>query len=192
MDFWFPGHDKANFTKTPVHFHGGRITGVAVFGYPGTKESRVHRADDLQVKCDERPNGCANCERLQLDCVQNGGVSAAAKRPSTSYEPVVGIKRKRTFRSCIPCRDSKVKCSGERPNCTRCQQRRTSCVYDAEQVEPAWVQSIATPASETHADSMIIPPHTPQDSRAPSRGYGPLSNSEPVVPGCPPGLLWYA
>ncbi|CAI9629752.1 hypothetical protein GT037_008945 [Alternaria burnsii] len=143
-----------------------------------------------KVKCDERPNGCVNCERLQLDCVQNGGVSAAAKRPSTSYEPVVGIKRKRTFRSCIPCRDSKVKCSGERPNCTRCQQRRTSCVYDAEQVEPAWVQSIATPASETHADSMIIPPHTPQDSRAPSRGYGPLSNSEPVVPGCPPGLLW--
>lgn len=159
---------------------------------PGNQQSRVHRADDLQVKCDERPNGCVNCERLQLDCVQNGGVSAAAKRPSTSYEPVVGIKRKRTFRSCIPCRDSKVKCSGERSNCTRCQQRRTSCVYDAEQVEPAWVQSIATPASETHTDSMMIPPHTPQDSRAPSRGYGPLSNSEPVVPGCPPGLLWYA
>lgn len=106
-----------------------------------------------KVKCDERPNGCLNCERLQLDCVQNGGVSAAAKRPNSGYEPVVGIKRKRTFRSCIPCRDSKVKCSGERPTCTRCQQRRTTCIYDAEHNEPAWVQTISTPAISSQENS---------------------------------------
>jgi hypothetical protein len=150
-------------------------------------------ADNLQVKCDERPNGCLNCERLQLDCVQNGGVSTAAKRPNTSYEPVVGIKRKRTFRSCVPCRDSKVKCSGERPNCTRCQQRRTTCIYDAEQNEPAWVQSIATPSAETQEDLVMMTPQPAQQpSHTPLGILGPLSNGDPAIPGCPPGLLWYA
>lgn len=143
-----------------------------------------------QVKCDERPNGCLNCERLQLDCVQNGGVSAAARRSNTAYEPVVGIKRKRTFRSCVPCRDSKVKCSGERPTCTRCQQRRTTCVYDAEHNEPAWVQSIGTPASVPRMSSMMVSPHVPQPSPTSLNMFGSLSSDDPSVAGCPPGLLW--
>ncbi|KAF1940089.1 hypothetical protein EJ02DRAFT_407277 [Clathrospora elynae] len=140
-----------------------------------------------KVKCDERPNGCLNCEKLQLDCVQDGVVSTARKRPSTTFEPVVGIKRKRTFRSCVQCRDSKVKCSGERPKCNRCQQRRTTCVYDAEQNEPAWVQSISTPTTNTPDDIVVVSPQSPQ---TPLNMLGSLSNSDSAIPGCPPGLTW--
>lgn len=159
----------------------------------------LHTDHCTKVKCDERPNGCLNCERLQLACLQNGTVTPSssttinAQSPTspTSIQPVIGIKRKRTFRSCVPCRDSKVKCSGERPLCSRCQQRRTTCVYDAEQNEPAWVQSIG--AKSGHDDAVMIAqshsqsnePRIPQGIVA--RGYG-----EPrEIPGCPPGLSWY-
>ncbi|KAH7409875.1 fungal-specific transcription factor domain-containing protein [Phaeosphaeria sp. MPI-PUGE-AT-0046c] len=139
-----------------------------------------------KVKCDERPNGCLNCERLQLDCVQNGLIAAAVKRPGTTIEPVIGIKRKRTFRSCVPCREHKVKCSGERPKCTRCSQRRTSCVYDAEANEPAWVQSIAASNGNTPDGAAVTTPQTPHTPR------DVFSNmpSIPPVSDCPPALTW--
>ncbi|KAH9861668.1 hypothetical protein J1614_011421 [Plenodomus biglobosus] len=147
-----------------------------------------------KVKCDERPNGCLNCSRLQLDCVQAGGISTATKRASASVDSVVGVKRKRTFRSCVPCRDSKVKCSGERPNCSRCQQRRTTCVYDAEQNEPAWVQSIATP--KTPESGVLAGVESPfggvgmSGNGGRERGVASMA-AESVTPvGCPAGLTW--
>jgi hypothetical protein len=140
-----------------------------------------------KVKCDERPNGCLNCERLQLDCLQNG-VATGVKRPAASVDTITGIKRKRTFRSCVPCRDSKVKCSGERPNCARCQQRRTTCVYDAEQNEPAWVQSIATPTGHTPDGSALASVQSPPIPQIPQNGLAlPV---EVDIPGCPPTLTW--
>lgn len=171
----------------------GRIDSAFAFGlilewhlgreYTYSLPSSTHRQSrdawltTPQVKCDERANGCLNCERLQLNCVQNGLVASAVKRPSTTVEPVVGIKRKRTFRSCVPCRESKVKCSGERPKCNRCSQRRTSCVYDAETNEPAWVQSIAVSNGTPQA------PQTPRDA---------FSNRvfDVQVADCPPALTW--
>ncbi|KAH8724439.1 fungal-specific transcription factor domain-containing protein [Phaeosphaeriaceae sp. PMI808] len=139
-----------------------------------------------KVKCDERSNGCLNCERLQLDCVQHGQVASALKRPGTGVEPIIGIKRKRTFRSCVPCRESKVKCSGERPKCNRCSQRRTSCVYDAETNEPAWVQSIAASNGSTPEGVVVS---TPQAPSTPQDVFTSLSTA-PTVAGCPPALTW--
>ncbi|KAF2134924.1 hypothetical protein P153DRAFT_305844 [Dothidotthia symphoricarpi CBS 119687] len=138
-----------------------------------------------KVKCDERPNGCLNCERLQLSCVQNGALSTAVKRSSASFEPAVGIKRKRTFRSCVTCRDSKVKCSGERPTCLRCQQRRAACVYDAEAIEPAWVQSIASPNSGVDLHAMM----STQATQEPQETYTSAPTGMAVA-GCPPSLTW--
>jgi hypothetical protein len=139
-----------------------------------------------QVKCDERPNGCLNCERLQLDCVQNGQIASAVKKPGTAVEPIIGIKRKRTFRSCVPCRDAKVKCSGEKPKCTRCSQRRTSCLYDAEANEPAWVQSVAVSSNANTPDGVVASPHAP---RTPSNHFASLA-IEPPIADCPPALNW--
>lgn len=50
-------------------------------------------------------------------------------------------KRKRTYRSCIGCRTSKTKCSGERPTCQRCQRKGISCVY-SESCQPNWIQRV--------------------------------------------------
>ncbi|KAF2023322.1 hypothetical protein EK21DRAFT_81204 [Setomelanomma holmii] len=142
-----------------------------------------------KVKCDERPGGCLNCERLQLDCVQNGQIASTVKRPGTAVEPIIGIKRKRTFRSCVPCRESKVKCSGERPKCNRCSQRRTSCVYDAEANEPAWVQSIAVSSGNTPEGAMVTTPQAPQAPQTPQNVFPPMPADVPVAD-CPPALTW--
>ncbi|KAL3962913.1 hypothetical protein ACCO45_004436 [Purpureocillium lilacinum] len=51
-----------------------------------------------QVKCDERPNGCANCERLHIPCLRPEGSSsaslaAAADTPSSQRKSFDGIAR---------------------------------------------------------------------------------------------------
>ena len=98
-----------------------------------------------QVKCDQRPGGCANCERLQLRCPGDNAeqlVSADDLRlPSQA-----GTKRKKTYRSCIQCRNSKTRCSGDRPVCLRCQRKDVKCLYDSE-ADPAWARSVFPPTS---------------------------------------------
>ncbi|KAL2863137.1 transcription factor domain-containing protein [Aspergillus lucknowensis] len=72
-----------------------------------------------KVKCDERPNGCANCERLELDCSGYG--------PTTTRHSGHRARATRTYRSCTECRAGRAKCSGERPACSRCRDRRLGC-----------------------------------------------------------------
>lgn len=88
-----------------------------------------------QVKCDGRPNGCRNCERLQLDCVGDDG-SSAGRRPSLAT-----LRKIRTYRSCTSCRLSKTKCNGDRPKCSRCAVKRVDCVYDGGSA-PRWARSL--------------------------------------------------
>ncbi|CBF87498.1 uncharacterized protein ANIA_11216 [Aspergillus nidulans FGSC A4] len=86
-----------------------------------------------KVKCDERPEGCANCERLQLEC--SGYGRSAVQRSGTR-------RARRTYRSCTNCRLRRAKCSGERPACMRCRSRHLECRY-GDNVEPAWSQRLA-------------------------------------------------
>ncbi|KAJ0415041.1 fungal-specific transcription factor domain-containing protein [Aspergillus carlsbadensis] len=95
----------------------------------------------MQVKCDERPNGCANCERLQLDCSRHG---QPFSRLSSSRP-----KSRRTFRSCTECRVRRAKCSGDRPACSRCRDKRVECRY-GNGAEPAWQQRLSSVASIAH------------------------------------------
>ncbi|RDA87279.1 hypothetical protein CP532_1357 [Ophiocordyceps camponoti-leonardi (nom. inval.)] len=67
-----------------------------------------------RVKCDGRPNGCRNCQRLQLDCDEGGAKFGSSASASAS------VPKMRTYRSCRSCRLSKTKCSGSRPRCRRC------------------------------------------------------------------------
>ena len=131
------------------------------------------------MKCDERANGCLNCERLQLTCVQHGG-----DHPVEASRSITGIKRKRTFRVCIPCRQSKIKCSGERPVCSRCEQKSIACAYDAEEAaEPAWVHAV-TPAPPTNTHGMETPSMSPPRRARTAPSLGPLKDY-------PPSLAWY-
>lgn len=100
------------------------------------------------MKCDERSGICLNCERLHLECQRPDGTKIAPVADATSQIDLslgeVGVKRKRTFRSCAQCRASKARCSGQKPECARCRQRQVACVYD-EDSTPQWermVQSV--------------------------------------------------
>lgn len=111
-------------------------------------------ANQPQVKCDERPGVCLNCERLHLECQRADGSKAAppaavSEQLKSSQSPGtplgdVGVKRKRTFRSCVHCRASKARCSGQKPSCTRCIQRNVACVYD-EDSAPQWTRVVQQP-----------------------------------------------
>lgn len=87
-----------------------------------------------QVKCDGRPNGCRNCERLQLDCVGDNGLAAGRATP-------MSLRKIRTYRSCKSCRLSKTKCNGDRPKCSRCTAKKTECVYDGGSA-PRWARNL--------------------------------------------------
>ncbi|KAL7806023.1 fungal-specific transcription factor domain-containing protein [Trichoderma gracile] len=93
---------------------------------------RVCRA--RKVKCDGRPNGCRNCERLQLDCVGDNGQAAGRATP-------MALRKIRTYRSCKSCRLSKTKCNGDRPKCSRCAAKKTECVYDGGSA-PRWARNL--------------------------------------------------
>lgn len=129
-----------------------------------------------QVKCDGRPNGCRNCERLHLTCVDDS--SSTATLPLT-------LGSIRTYRSCTNCRSSKTKCNGDRPRCSRCVARSMDCVYVGGSV-PRWASTIEGPysrrtssaeagslprsgagASSNHSSS---PPERPQPDRQDSSG----------------------
>lgn len=134
-----------------------------------------------KVKCDEKPGICANCERLHLECQKADGTkiapSAAGTRLSDPPLRDVGIKRKRTFRSCSQCRASKARCSGQKPKCSRCRQRQVDCIYD-EESSPQWervVQSsraessqLEPSVSESNSNSNN-PTHGEEVSEAPTR-----------------------
>ncbi|UKZ79434.1 hypothetical protein TrVFT333_007189 [Trichoderma virens FT-333] len=107
----------------------------AIFSGPGwryTMGCRVCRA--RKVKCDGRPNGCRNCERLQLDCVGDNGLAAGRTTP-------MALRKIRTYRSCKSCRLSKTKCNGDRPKCSRCTAKKTECVYDGGSA-PRWARNL--------------------------------------------------
>lgn len=113
-----------------------------------------------KVKCDERAGICLNCERLHLECQRADGTQAAptpAEQPKSSQSPAfslgdVGVKRKRTFRSCVNCRASKARCSGQKPSCARCIQRSVDCVYE-EDFAPQWTRVVQQPETPAHASS---------------------------------------
>jgi len=103
----------------------------------------------VQVKCDGRPSGCLNCERLDLACDTSSGVTS----PSAGGHPAQGpTRKKRTYRSCTGCRAAKVKCDGERPACKRCKSKSTPCVYNAAP-RPFWAQVLLSQSGEAiHED----------------------------------------
>ncbi|KAG6000381.1 hypothetical protein E4U21_005544 [Claviceps maximensis] len=98
---------------------------------------RVCRA--RKVKCDGRPNGCRNCERLQLECVAGDG-SMLQGGSRTSSSPT-SLRKIRTYRSCQSCRLSKTKCNGNRPKCSRCSAKLIQCVYNGGSA-PRWTRNL--------------------------------------------------
>ncbi|OAA64151.1 Fungal transcriptional regulatory protein [Akanthomyces lecanii RCEF 1005] len=113
---------------------------------------RVCRA--RKVKCDGRPNGCRNCERLQLECVADDGTAAAAAIKRSASASAVALKKIRTYRSCNACRLSKTKCDGDRPKCGRCAAKKVDCVYDGG-AAPRWTRNLDRPGLSSSSSSFV-------------------------------------
>lgn len=118
-------------------------------GESKTKRSRAgcETCRARKVRCDERHPICYNCDRLGLPCTPPGNT----KDPSLAASPQAetngaytgtGLKRKRTYRSCAECRTSKTRCSGHKPTCVRCGEKKLACTYEDDS-EPAWKQRVA-------------------------------------------------
>ncbi|KAH8901339.1 hypothetical protein GQ53DRAFT_630743, partial [Thozetella sp. PMI_491] len=105
-----------------------------------------------KVKCDERPNGCANCERLHLEC---SGYHQSVQRPDAS--DIRAPRSKRVYRSCNACRVARTKCSGERPTCAACRELSRLCSFgEITDLHLASSSSSLTPSRLTSTD---LPDH---------------------------------
>lgn len=153
------------------------------------------------MKCDERPNGCANCARLQIPCLRP--VPSRSASGSDAQEQAANaekFRRHRTFRSCNSCRTAKVRCSGERPCCQRCSRRGDNCEYDGKGA-PRWInrasnwqggsdtnhQRNATPDSfEYSSDDASVEEETPNDFRNGTMETGNQNSSQHLT-GISPG-----
>ncbi|KAH7144551.1 fungal-specific transcription factor domain-containing protein [Dactylonectria estremocensis] len=124
---------------------------------------RVCRA--RKVKCDGRPNGCRNCERLQLECVDDEGSKSGRRAVPVS------LRKIRTYRSCTHCRVSKTKCDGDRPRCSRCNARNLECLYDGGSA-PRWARNLSkaptTASTEDDRNDSFSPSVALEESRSPS------------------------
>jgi hypothetical protein len=129
----------------------------------------THRLIHGKVKCDERPGGCSNCERLGLLCANYNITSQERLGDRIVHRESQGAplsqntdgsrpKRGRLYRSCVECRISKTKCNGLRPVCLRCQQRKIQCIYEhVSQPLPAWAQRMAIATKPVHSEVTPMP-----------------------------------
>lgn len=85
-----------------------------------------------KVRCDGRADICGNCERLSFAC----SFSHAATPEQASDDPkspgsaaLARPERRRASKACDGCREQKVRCSGDTPQCLACKRRRVDCRY---------------------------------------------------------------
>ena len=120
-------------------------------GESKTKRSRAgcETCRARKVRCDERHPICYNCDRLGLPCTPSGNTKdaslASPQAETNGAYTGTGLKRKRTYRSCAECRTSKTRCSGHKPTCVRCGEKKLRCAYEDDS-EPAWKQRVAITA----------------------------------------------
>lgn len=116
-----------------------------------------------QVKCDERPAGCSNCERLGFCCSLGPETSGSSQGP---------FPKKRVRQACQLCKERKVRCSAELPQCRRCATRGEHCEYRG-------ITRGAPDASPCSQDVTIQ--GTPRDTHVALRTEIPMSGYD-VIP----------
>lgn len=180
--------------KSPTSFGSsasqGKMSGPSTSQKGSRSKSGCKTCRARKIRCDERPGVCLNCEKLGLPCAgpaTSQSESGNYTNEATSAIVPTGLKRKRTFRSCTACRGTKTRCSGDRPVCVRCQEKRLECNYE-DSSEPAWTQQLkltaeyrTSPQNGEAEDASLITeessprhesPHVRSDVRQPDRAPG--------------------
>ncbi|EME39977.1 hypothetical protein DOTSEDRAFT_74739 [Dothistroma septosporum NZE10] len=156
-------------------------------GESKTKRSRAgcETCRARKVRCDERHPICYNCDRLGLPCAPSGTTKdprlASPQAETNGAYPGTGLKRKRTYRSCAECRTSKTRCSGHKPTCVRCGEKKLSCTYEDDS-EPAWKQRVAMNAGMSEQGSPPVADGPTNNASSPDSDLTPPSKLESVTP----------
>lgn len=77
-----------------------------------------------KVRCDSSRPTCGNCERLGFACTTTGQFEQVGR--------VSNHERRRARQACTNCHNLKARCSGQKPQCTRCLDRGLNCVYEGD------------------------------------------------------------
>ncbi|KAI0973781.1 hypothetical protein F4678DRAFT_459268 [Xylaria arbuscula] len=112
-----------------------------------------------KIKCDETPESCLNCDRIQAVCPGYGNAQInrsdfnQLQGQSSDDLTEAGIKRSRSLVSCEGCRRAKTKCVREGPACAKCLQKNVPCVFQASDSDsPIWSGNNLQQAPMLHPD----------------------------------------
>lgn len=83
----------------------------------------------LQVKCDETPGVCLNCQNVESVCEWPDSQNASGAFSSRTLLGPPIHKGQRRRPACEACRVAKTRCSREAPACSHCRGEGISCVY---------------------------------------------------------------
>ncbi|SPO05568.1 uncharacterized protein DNG_08255 [Cephalotrichum gorgonifer] len=117
----------------------------------------LHIGMESFVRCDKRKDTCGNCARLRLTC------SLPLSFPNPAEDETTGLakpRRLRGVRACLACRQKKVRCSGDTPQCTHCGRSGRTCTYP-ELKRPIKGRETAT---ESSASSPTLSPDESRES----------------------------
>ncbi|KAJ5579638.1 uncharacterized protein N7459_005623 [Penicillium hispanicum] len=128
---------------------------------------------------------CRNCARLRLVC-SGYSTSSTSQAQEIAKDRAESSKRKRTYRSCTACRASKTNCSGDRPTCRRCYNKRIDCVY-SESSQPNWVSRVEG-ISKNGQNDIPTPASVPDASPSTQAGPASMYSSEQRRLSQSPGL----
>ncbi|TAQ85777.1 hypothetical protein B7494_g5896 [Chlorociboria aeruginascens] len=64
---------------------------------------------------------------------------------------------------CIGCKERKIKCTEERPICSKCRSNGRACVYPKNNI-PKWQQNVTTFTVPSTSKSIVLPPNIQKES----------------------------
>lgn len=115
-----------------------------------------------KVRCDGREGICGNCERLGFACSLSLAASPEhADDGAQGSSPEARPERRRVSKACDGCREQKVRCSGDTPQCTACKRRQLDCHYPLETRKRVRTVKRTKRPLHDEADDEVESPRTP-------------------------------
>ncbi|KAH8898983.1 hypothetical protein GQ53DRAFT_878286 [Thozetella sp. PMI_491] len=124
-----------------------------VAGHTGKQTCKQCR--QRKVRCDGQHSVCGHCDRLGYVCSFSQPGEAGG---TVDFDTPLSLPRRRTGIACRHCRDQKIKCSGQLPQCTSCKRRSISCIY------PAAKRQVRSPRVAPSEEDTAIEQHQSEET----------------------------
>ncbi|KAK6383524.1 hypothetical protein LTS17_002816 [Exophiala oligosperma] len=134
-----------------------------------------------KVRCDGRPDFCANCKRLRFDCSFQRSPDDTSKNRRLKQSLSVPLEKRRVALACTRCRSLKIRCQGEIPACANCVRRKYHCTYTGlkkPEVTPPVQSSAQDDYAEEESTATCLQPDLEPEKN--------LDSGQPAMPDCHP------